>query len=79
MSATSAAPSELITLASGPTVSLEALRLGWDLEARGLLLERAGERLAVSPVELITDIDRARIREHRDELFALIGHCAREM
>jgi hypothetical protein len=66
--------SESITLAGGLCVSLDALQLGWRLEARGVTLRLDGAELAVGPRRLLTDADRAEIRRHRAELVALVGY-----
>ena len=58
----SAAP---VTFDDGVVVSRAALQLHWQLEARGLNLEREGDQLAVFPPELLTDADRRQIRAHR--------------
>ena len=67
--------SEAITLRGGHIVSLEALQLLWQLENRGLNLEQEGDQLAVFPRSLLTDDDRAHIRQHRDELLQLVRYC----
>ena len=64
------AASEPMTL-TGLTVSIEALRVGWGLEARGFTMRPCGQRLQVLPPERLTVADAAAIRRYRDELFAL--------
>ena len=66
--------SESVTLKGGCVVSLSALQLLWTLEERGLCIARDGEQLAVSPRSMLTDTDRGSIREHRDELMALVNY-----
>ena len=66
--------SEPVTLKGGFVVTLTAVQLLWKLEARGLNLEHEGDQLAVSLRELLTDADRRRIRDHRDELLLLIDY-----
>jgi hypothetical protein len=65
---------DLVTLTDGQAVSLQALQVGWTLEARGVSLRIDEDRLAVGPRELLTDADRAAIRAHRDELLALVRY-----
>lgn len=58
------------------SVTLAALRLLWDLEARGLRIVAEGENgLFVTPRSSITAADDAAIREHKDELLALVKYC----
>jgi hypothetical protein len=71
MSSTTAAP-ETVTLKAGFVVSLDALRLAWDLEDRGLHVRLAEDGgLVVGPRSQITPADDAAIREHKRELIAL--------
>lgn len=63
--------SERVTLRGGFVASLDALRLGWDLEARGFRLEPVGDRLRVSPYAALTPADITAIKAHRDELLRL--------
>ncbi len=63
--------SEWVTLRGGLTVSLDALRVGWGLEARGFRLEQVGDKLRVAPHTALTAADVAAIRANRDELLAL--------
>ena len=65
-----------ITLAGGTIVPLAALRLCWALEDRGLNLELDGDDLLVRPRTLLTDTDRAAIRELRPYLKSLIHYCS---
>jgi TubC N-terminal docking domain len=69
---TTEAASETVVLKGGQTVSLDALRLGWRLEERGVTLRPDGDGLAVGPRGLLSDEDRGQIRTHRDELLALV-------
>ena len=66
-----ASESAVMTLKGGLTVSVDALRIGWALEARGFTIRPCGERLQVLPPERLTAADAAAIRRHRDELLAL--------
>ena len=53
----------LIVLRAGIVAPIEALTLLWDLEPRGMKVTLEGDQLAVGPRDLITDDDRAAIRE----------------
>jgi hypothetical protein len=65
-----------IVLKGGFTVSLPALRLMWNLEARGLNIRLAADgRILVGPNTHLDDHDRANIVRHRDELVALVRYC----
>lgn len=64
-----------IALSGGPIVSLAALELLWDLEARGFALEVRADRLYVLPREQVTPADEGAIREYRDELLAIVRFC----
>jgi TubC N-terminal docking domain len=65
---------ETVILKGGLSVSLDALRLGWRLEERGVTLRPDGDGLAVGPRGLLSDEDRGQIRTHRDELLALVRY-----
>jgi hypothetical protein len=65
----------MVTLTPGLTVSLDALKLLWDLEARNCIIRLDGGQLLIGPRTILTDGDRAGIRQHRDELIALVRHC----
>jgi hypothetical protein len=56
----------LVVLKNGLTVPVDAVRLLWQLEDRGLYVRRDGDGLAVGPRQHLTDADRAAIRRHRD-------------
>jgi hypothetical protein len=66
-----------VILKGGIIVSLAALQLLWQLEARGPSLEREGDQLAVFPRELLTEEDRHDIQAHRDQLLHLVDYCER--
>lgn len=71
MTATTAAL-ETVTLKPGFVVSLDALRLAWDLEPRGFRVRLADDGgLLVSPRSRIDADDDAAIRQHASELIAL--------
>jgi len=67
---------ETVILRGGLSVPLPALRLLWDLEARGFHV-RQGEdgALLVSPRSRLTPDDDQAIRTYRDELKALVAYC----
>lgn len=76
MLSTTAAPETVITLKNGFAVSLPALQVLWDLEARAFSLRLADDGgLVVSPRGRITPEDDRAIRAHRDELLALVRYC----
>ena len=67
---------ETVTLKDGLIVSLDALKLGWDLEARGFHVRLAEDGgLLVSPRSRIGADDDAAIRQHKAELIALARYC----
>jgi hypothetical protein len=57
-------------------ISLPAVQLAWQLEDRGCYLRVApdGIGLLVGPRSLFTEADRAQIREHREQLLALVRY-----
>jgi hypothetical protein len=67
---------DTIMLKDGFIVSLEALRLAWNLEERGFRVRLADDGgLVVSPRSNITPSDDQDIRVHRDELIALARYA----
>lgn len=64
--------SETVTLAPGLVVRLDALTLLWDLEARHCTIRLNGEQLLIGPRTILTDDDRAAIRQHKPELVHLV-------
>jgi hypothetical protein len=67
---------ETVTLKDGFIVTLAALQLAWDLEARGFFVRLASDGgLVVSPKSRITAADDAAIWEHKRELIALARCC----
>lgn len=66
-----------ITLRGGLTVSLATLKVGWDLERRGLRMrvDRTG-KLVIGPKSLLSYEDQARIRLVRDELSQAVAYQA---
>lgn len=71
--------SETVVLKGGVIASLDALRLGWDLESRGFCLEPLGDKLRVTPYTALTREDVAAIRAHRDELLRLVIYTPGEV
>ena len=65
-----------ITLKGGLTVSLETLRLLWAFEDRGCTVKVEAGALLIGPRSRITDEEREQIREHRDELLAVVNYVA---
>jgi hypothetical protein len=63
-----------VTLRGGHVASIDALRLGWNLEARGFRLSPEGDRLRVAPFERLTAQDVTAIKANRDELLALVQY-----
>ena len=64
-----------IVLRGGLSVPLAALRLLWDLEARGFSIVVDDDGLIVRPRAQITPADDQAIRQHRDELISLVQYC----
>jgi hypothetical protein len=62
---------EYVTLRGGVSLPLPALRLAWQLEARGLQLGIDGDALTVGPKALLTPADDRQIRAWRDDLKAI--------
>jgi hypothetical protein len=57
---------------------LPALQLLWALEARGFTLSMDVEGyLLVAPKSRLSDVDDRALREHRDEILALVQYCDR--
>jgi hypothetical protein len=72
---TTTAP-DTVVLKGGTVVSLPALRVLWDLEARGLDIKLASDgRILVGPNRELTDTDRDLIRQHKAELIRLVEYC----
>lgn len=65
--------SDYVVFSSGLALPLAALRLAWELEARGLHLGADGEMLTLGPRDLITDEDRARVRRWKPHLLAIVA------
>ena len=65
-----------VTLAEGLTVPLSALRTLWALEDRGLSFAIDGDSIIVRPRQLLTDEDRAAIRQWREDVKAILANEA---
>ena len=66
---------ELVVLRGGVAVPLSALRLVWRLEDLGChLVVEPGDVLRVGPSELLTDDDRAAIRQWKIALVAVVRY-----
>ncbi len=76
------APSEptVVTMTSGLVVSVPALQLLWRLEDTGMVvkLDKRTGRLLVGPTGRLSAGDVTAIRDHRDELIALVQMCDAE-
>jgi hypothetical protein len=68
---------ELVTLKDGLSVSRAALLTLWALEERAFTITEDGGVLRVKPSSNLTSADDAAIRQHRDELVALVRYCER--
>jgi hypothetical protein len=64
----------MVVLTSGLSVPVDALRLAWQLEDRGLHIRFDGEDVCIGPKALLTDSDRAAIRQHRNALKAVVTY-----
>lgn len=76
MPATTMAP-ELVTLRGGLVVSVDALRVLWDLEDRGFDVKLGDGRrykVLVGPSGRLTVEDKAAIHTHRDALAELVRY-----
>ena len=68
---------ELVTLRGGLVVSVDALRVLWDLEDRGFDVKLGDGRrykVLVGPSDRLTAEDKAAIHTHRDALAELVRH-----
>ena len=74
---TTTTASELVTLKGGLVVSVDALRMLWDLEDRGFDVKLGDGRpykVLVGPVHRLTSADKAAIHAHRDALAELVHY-----
>ena len=79
MPATTTAP-DLVTFKGGLVVSLDALRVLWDLEHRGFDVKLGDGRrykVLVGPSDRLTPEDKAAIHMHRDALAELVRYVDR--
>lgn len=66
---------DTITLIGGLTVPMSALRLAWDLEARGVHIRLdADGALRVGPSDRLTDSDRQAIVIEKPHLLELVRY-----
>lgn len=65
---------ESVVLKGGLVVSVNALRVLWDLESRGLEITEEHDMLVIGPKTLITSEDDRAIRTFRDELLMLVRY-----
>jgi hypothetical protein len=64
---------DLVTLRLGATVPREVLDLGFALEARGITLDLTDDgRIHAAPAALLTDPDRAALRQWREHVVLLL-------
>jgi hypothetical protein len=66
--------SDFVVLRGGLTLPVAALRLAWDLEARGFHLRAVDDLLTVGPRDLLTDADRDLIRRWKPHLLAIVAY-----
>jgi hypothetical protein len=69
---------ETVTLDGGLTVSLDALRLVWALEGRGVAVRVEGSDIVLWPPALLTDDDVAAVRAMKADVRALVHYCDRD-
>ena len=63
-----------VILRGGLTVPIDPLLLLLDLEARGFTVARDGDDLSVRPRAQLTDQDRARLRQWKPDVLALLDY-----
>ncbi|HEY0875204.1 MAG TPA: hypothetical protein VGD94_17145 [Vicinamibacterales bacterium] len=61
-----------VSLPSGLTLPLAAVRLVLDLEARGLTITRDGDHILIRPPGRLTEDDRTALRRWKAHVLALI-------
>ena len=69
-------PVEYLPLSPGVAVSMDCVRLSWQLEDRGLIVDLDEDnRLVVLPDEVLTADERRAVSRHRGELVTLVRYC----
>jgi hypothetical protein len=72
-------PAAFVTLKSGLTLPIAAVRVALDLELRGLVLRIDGGQILIDgPIERVTDEDLALIRRWQAPLLAMVEYVERE-
>ena len=69
---------QVVTLRGGVPVSLTALRLALDLEARGVTIQLARGGLTASPRRLLTGDDLRLLRTHRRDIARIVEYVDSE-
>ncbi len=65
-----------LSLSPGVAVSMDAVRLSWQLEDRGIIVDLDDDnRLVVLPDEEMTADERRAVSRHRGELVTLVRYC----
>lgn len=67
---------DYVVLRGGLALPLVVVRLAWNLEERGVRLGADGGMLTIGPRELITDEDRALLRQWKPHVLALLAYTA---
>ncbi len=71
--------SAFVLLSGGLAVPVEALKVCWTLEAKGVRLLRDGGDLIVRPKGSITDAERAELLRWKRHVLALLDYIAPEV
>mgnify|MGYP001608198404 CR=1 FL=1 len=72
---TASGPAESVTLKNGVVVPLEALRLGWSLEERGVQFSVDGDELVLVPPDLVRPEEVPQLRHYCRALIELVIYC----
>ena len=67
-------PTKDVVLRGGVLVSVDALRLAWELEDRGLSLVANGTNLATVPAAGLTSDERRLLQHHHDDLLTIVRY-----